>query len=87
MGFLPESYRFHGFEEDYIGAVPVAKVMSSDPVQVTEDEPVAEVARRMLEYDVASVPVVREGKLVGIVSRSNLVEAIVHPRMQGANEQ
>ncbi len=87
LGFLPDSYRFHGFEEDYIGLVPVEKVMSVDPVQVSTDTPVAEVARRMLEYDIGSVPVVDEGKLVGIVSRSDLVEAIVHPYMCGGDEQ
>ena len=83
LGLLPESSRFHGFEEDYIGAVPVARVMSSEPVQVSEDEPVAEVARKMLEYDISSLPVVREGKLVGIISRADLVEAIVHPSLGG----
>lgn len=84
LGFLPDSYRFHGFEEEEsIGQVAVGEVMSSDPVQVAEDEPVAEVARNILEYDIDSTPVVREGKLVGIVSRSDLVEAIVHPSLGG----
>ena len=84
LGFLPDSYRFRGFEdEEDLGSVPVHKVMSTDPVQVPEDEPVAEIARKMLHYDIGSIPVVRDGKLVGIVSRSDLVEAIVHPRLGG----
>ncbi len=87
LAFLPDSYRFHGFEEEEnIGLVPVAGVMSTDPVQVNEDEPVAEVARKMLEYDISSIPVVREGKLVGIVSRSDLVEAIVHSSLRDGSQ-
>lgn len=85
LAFLPDSYRFHGFEEEEsLARVQVHKVMSTDPVQVTEDEPVAEVARKILHYDISSIPVVREGKLVDIVSRSDLVEAIVHPSLGGA---
>ena len=50
---------------------------------VAEDKPVAEVTRKILEYDIDSTPVVRAGKIVGIVSPSDLVEAVVHPSLGG----
>ena len=48
---------------------------------------VAEVARKILEYDISSLLVVREAKLVGIISRADLVEAVVHPSLRGGTEQ
>lgn len=50
---------------------------------VAEDKSVAEVVRKMLEYDISSLPVVREGKIVGIISPSDWVEAVVHPSLGG----
>ena len=44
---------------------------------------VAEVTRKILEYDIDSTPVVRAGKIVGIVSPSDWVEAVVHPSLGG----
>jgi CBS domain-containing protein len=51
-------------------------VMTSDPVSVTEDTSLDEIVRLMEKRQIKRVPVVRDGRLVGIVSRANLLHAL-----------
>ncbi len=53
----------------------VKSLMSSDAVTVGEDTPAREVASLMTSRGIKRVPVVRAGKLVGILARSDLVRA------------
>ncbi len=48
--------------------MPVREVMVTDPVTVTPDTPTLEAIRLMCEHRVACLPVVEDGRLVGIVS-------------------
>lgn len=50
-------------------------VMTSSPVTATEDETPAEIARKLERHRIKRVPIVRDGKLVGIVSRANLLRS------------
>jgi CBS domain-containing protein len=50
-------------------------IMTRDVVTVTEETDLAEVATLLETHRVKRVPVIRDGKIVGIVSRSNLVRA------------
>jgi CBS domain-containing protein len=54
----------------------VAEVMSDDVVTATEDASLAEIAALLERNRIKRVPILRDGKLVGIVSRSNLVLAL-----------
>ena len=51
-------------------------VMTKNVVSVGEDMAVAEIAQTLEEKHIKRVPVVRDGKLVGIVSRSNLLRGL-----------
>jgi len=51
-------------------------VMSRNVVVVTEATPLHEVARLLEKYRIKRVPVVRDGHLVGIVSRANLLHGL-----------
>jgi CBS domain-containing protein len=51
-------------------------VMTRDVVSVTEATPLAEIADLLERHRIKRVPVVRDGILVGIVSRANLVRAV-----------
>jgi CBS domain-containing protein len=51
------------------------EAMTKPPITVGSFRIVAEAARLMLENDVNRLPVVKHGKLVGIVSRADLVRA------------
>lgn len=52
-------------------------VMTRDPVTVTEDTPLEEIAMLLERKAIKRVPVVRDGKLVGIVSRADLLHGLV----------
>lgn len=55
----------------------VAKdIMSHPVVDVEEDISVAEIARLLEKRHIKRVPVTRDGKLVGIVSRANLLQGL-----------
>src|SRR5215471_1777767 len=54
----------------------VNTVMTRGAVTVTEDTPAREIAQLMYAKQIRRVPVVRDGKLVGIVTRTDLVRAL-----------
>jgi CBS domain-containing protein len=54
----------------------VEEVMSEHVITATEDAPLAEIAAILERNRIKRVPIVRDGELVGIVSRSNLVQAL-----------
>lgn len=66
------------FEEDLRKAVAatVADIMTVDPVTVSADATVEDVATLMVERDVSRVPVLDGGRVVGIVSKSDIVRAL-----------
>src|SRR5688500_11734451 len=49
-------------------------VMSRDVVATSEDTPLPEIAALLEKHHVKRVPVLRDGRLVGIVSRANLLQ-------------
>jgi CBS domain-containing protein len=54
----------------------VGEVMAAGIVSVSEDTPLSEIAALLERKRIKRVPVVKDGKLVGIVSRSNLIQAL-----------
>lgn len=51
-------------------------VMSTDPLTVSENTPLEKVARLLEQEHIKRVPVVRGGRMVGIVSRADLLHAL-----------
>jgi CBS domain-containing protein len=54
----------------------VAEVMTPDVASVTEDTPLADIVDLMERRRVKRVPVLRDERIVGIVSRANLLRAL-----------
>jgi CBS domain-containing protein len=54
----------------------VADIMSHELLVVNEETPVSEIAMLLTERKIKRVPVVQDGKLVGIVSRADIVHAV-----------
>jgi CBS domain-containing protein len=62
----------------------VEEIMSTDVVSAAEDTPLGEIATILERYRIKRVPILRGGKLVGIVSRSNLIQALASSRTPAA---
>jgi CBS domain-containing protein len=59
------------------GKRTVREVMTRQVLCVSPDQPLAEVASLMANKDVERVPVVREGRLVGFLSRADIVRKLL----------
>ena len=54
----------------------VADIATSDPVTVTEATPVEELATLMSERRLHTLPVLRDGRLVGVVGKTDIIRTI-----------
>ena len=71
-----QASRFDKEVRKAVGAT-VGDVMTADPKTCSEDDTVEEVATALHEHDMSRMPVVRDGRLVGIVSRGDILKEIV----------
>src|ERR671919_2968978 len=62
----------------------VEDVMATDVVSVLPDDPIEQAANTMRERRIGSLPVVESGELVGIITSSDVMSALVY--LVGANE-
>jgi CBS-domain-containing membrane protein len=67
-----------GLAAEYIKshAKRVSDIMSRNVITAAPDTPLNEIAEMLEKYVIKRLPIVRDGQLVGIVSRANLVQAI-----------
>ena len=74
---LPSSHR--RFEDDLRRAVgaTVGDVMHPDPVSCAEDDTLERAATLMHEHGVGRLPVTRDGRLVGIIARGDILRAVM----------
>lgn len=60
-----------------ITKITVREVMTRDVITVSEHTPLEEAARIMVENKIGGLPVIRAGKLVGIVTESDLFKVFI----------
>ena len=58
------------------------EIMTRDPICLQADDTVDQAVELMTRYNIIRIPVVREGKLAGIVSRSDILRAFVREEFQ-----
>ena len=75
-------------EADILGALLDGKklenltaqdIMSADPITVDMDTPMNEVMKRIEENGVLRLPVTSRGKVVGIISRRDIIRSVLEP--------
>lgn len=60
--------------------------MTRNPVTVDIDTPVSEVMKLLVQHRILRVPVTKEGKLVGTISRSDIIQAVLEPEFVSFGE-
>jgi acetoin utilization protein AcuB len=74
---LREHEGLAGTAADYLEWTKVTAAMTPNPMTVSPESLTLEVARLLLEQKIGSLPVVDNGKLVGIVTTSDLLRSIL----------
>ncbi|MFH1406668.1 MAG: CBS domain-containing protein [Candidatus Omnitrophota bacterium] len=75
LSFLPE---YEPFERKLANADKVKiKEIMREAMTIEEDEPIIEVARLMVIKQVRSIPVVKDAKLTGMISRCDVLKEMV----------
>lgn len=54
----------------------ISEIMTRDPLTITEETPLEEIVERMEKNNVKRLPVMHGDRIVGIVSRANLLQAV-----------
>ena len=60
-----------------IADLPIHDVMTHDVVTVSPDTSIGEVAQRLLDHRIGGVPVIEQGRIVGVITESDLFRVIV----------
>ncbi len=56
----------------------IEQVMSANPITISQDAPVGEAARTMMDHKISGLPVVNDsGKVVGIITESDIFRMVV----------
>lgn len=74
--FLENPIRFNNNLKKYT-ALHVKDAMTTKVIAVEEDAPVSEVVDIMQKNEINRVPVVRHGKLIGIITRNDILKSLV----------
>jgi acetoin utilization protein AcuB len=69
---------------ELVGKVKVEEIMTTDVVTVSDDTPIEEAARIMADCKVSGLPVMHEGKLLGLITETDLFKIFLE--LFGARE-
>ncbi len=74
--YLKDGKKFEA-ELKKIFGITAKEVMTSDVIVITPEASIADLVRLISDHHINPVPVVKNGKLVGIVSRADIVKLLV----------
>ena len=81
-GLIPLTSMKHLKKEvQKIAAITVAQAMTPDPIFVGPDTGIEEIAALMVDNNFHTIPVVYQGKLVGVVGKEDILRTII-PKTQ-----
>ncbi len=64
--------------DHHLGAHPVKSIMSTNLIIADADESVERVKEKMIENGVGRIPVIRDGMLVGLITRTDVIREVYH---------
>jgi predicted transcriptional regulator len=80
LGFVTDENVIHGAVMKSWGNSLVEDIMTKKPCVMEEDESIGAVLGLLRAEGISHVPIVKDGKLVGIVTISDIIESIFQPR-------
>ena len=80
LGFVTDEDVIHGTVMERWGNTRVEEIMTKKPFVLEEDESVGAILSLFREEGISHVPIVRDGKLVGIVRVFDIIRNIFQPR-------
>jgi len=78
LAVLKHKERFDAIKKEIIGSekMLVEDFMEKDIVTIEPEKPISEAARLMNKFKVKRLPVVKNKKLIGIISRADIIRAL-----------
>ena len=80
LGFVTDDDVIHGVVMDQWRNTSVEEIMTKKPFVIEEDESIGAILSLFREEGISHVPIVRDGKLVGIVSIFDIISNIFQPK-------
>ena len=71
--------------QGYLHSTKVTAAMTSDPMTVTPKQTVEDAARLMIAHKIGGLPVVEDGKLLGVVTTTDVLRAFLSVSNASAN--
>ena len=59
-----------------LGHAPVKAYMSTQPITLPPDAPLEEIQATMMKHNIGRIPIIDNGKMVGILSRTDVIEQL-----------
>jgi CBS domain-containing protein len=79
LGFVTDEDVIHGAVMR-VGVILVEEIMTKKPFVIEEDESIGSILSLLRAEGISHVPIVKDGKLVGIVTISDIIESIFQPK-------
>jgi CBS domain-containing protein len=77
-----ESIEYKEIQEAFkdLGGVKVSEIMTKDIITAKPGQDIEDVAPNLLQDNVKRVPIVEEGKLVGIITRRDIIKGLIESK-------
>jgi len=62
----------------YLFPFHATDIMATNPITVEADEDVKIAVTKMIKYNISGLPVVKNGRLVGIITKSDVVSTLAN---------
>ncbi len=79
VGFVVKEdiYRFL-IDPGHYDTYPIYSIMTKDVVTAEKDEDIIEVASKLINNDIVSIPIVEKNKVVGMISLEDMVQYFIN---------
>jgi CBS domain-containing protein len=80
IGIVTEIDILNAINEGHeLSQIIASDIMTTDVVTATLDTTITEMIKMMEEFHIIRLPVIKDGKLVGVVSRGDIIRSLIEP--------